>query len=112
MTTPKKVFSIAADPEGTPKALSASDIPEELAILPLRNTVAFPFTIIPLSIGISRSIRLIEDAQKGNHLIGLVAMKDPKVEEPVPGQVYEVGTLARIERVVRTAEKHLNVIVH
>jgi ATP-dependent Lon protease len=111
MTTPKKIFSITADSEGNPKRPFTHDIPDELPILPLRNTVAFPFTIIPLSIGISRSVQLIEDAQKGNHLIGLVSMKNPEIEEPVPGQVYEVGTLAHIERVVPTPENHLNVVV-
>jgi len=93
MTTTKKIFSVAADAEGNPQGLAAHQIPAELPILPLRNTVAFPFTIIPLSVGISRSIKLIEDAQQGDHLIGLVAMKDPQVEEPLPGQVYEVGPL-------------------
>ena len=112
MTTMKKIFSVATDAEGNPQGLAAHNLPEELPILPLRNTVAFPFTIIPLSIGISRSIQLVEDAQKGDNLIGLVAMKDPQVEEPLPGQVYEVGTIARIERVVKTPEQHLNVIVH
>jgi ATP-dependent Lon protease len=112
MTTRKKIFSMAADGEGNPTQLAAHDFPEELPILPLRNTVAFPFTVIPLSIGISRSVQLVEDAQKGDHLIGLVAMKDPAIEEPLPGQVYEVGTLARIERVAPAAEKQLNVIVH
>jgi ATP-dependent Lon protease len=112
MTTTKKIFSVATDAEGNPQGLAAHNLPEELPILPLRNTVAFPFTIIPLSIGISRSIQLVEDAQKGDNLIGLVAMKDPQIEEPLPGQVYEVGTIARIERVVKTPEQHLNVIVH
>ena len=112
MTTMKKIFSVATDAEGNPHGLAAHNLPEELPILPLRNTVAFPFTIIPLSIGISRSIQLVEDAQKGDNLIGLVAMKDPQIEEPLPGQVYEVGTIARIERVVKTPEQHLNVIVH
>ena len=112
MTTTKKVFSLAADAEGNPHGLDEHHIPEELPILPLRNTVAFPFTIIPLSIGISRSVKLIEDAQQGDHLVGLVAMKDPQIEEPLPGQVYEVGTIAHIERVVKTAEQQLNVIVH
>jgi ATP-dependent Lon protease len=112
MTTMKKIFSIATDEEGNPHGLAAHNVPQELPILPLRNTVAFPFTIIPLTIGISRSIQLIEDAQKADHLIGLVAMKDPQIEEPLPGQVYEVGTIARIERVVKTPEQHLNVIVH
>jgi ATP-dependent Lon protease len=112
MTTTKKIFSIATDDEGNPHGLAAHNVPAELPILPLRNTVAFPFTIIPLTIGISRSIQLIEDAQKADHLIGLVTMKDPHIEEPMPGQVYEVGTIARIERVVKTPEQHLNVIVH
>jgi ATP-dependent Lon protease len=112
MTPTKKILSVAADAEGNPLGLAAHQAPEELPILPLRNTVAFPFTIIPLSIGVARSIKLVEDAQQGDHLIGLVAMQDPQVEEPLPGQVYEIGTIARIERVVKTAEQHLNVIVH
>jgi ATP-dependent Lon protease len=99
MTTTKKIFSFAVDAESNPHKLDEHHIPDELPILPLRNTVAFPFTIIPLSIGISRSIKLIEDAQQADHLIGLVAMKDPQIEEPLPGQVYEVGSIARIERV-------------
>jgi ATP-dependent Lon protease len=112
MTTTKKIISFTADAEGNPHGLDEQHIPEDLPILPLRNTVAFPYTIIPLSIGISRSIKLIEDAQQGDHLIGLVAMKDPQIEEPLPGQVVEVGTIARIERVVKTTEQQLNVIVH
>ena len=86
-------------------------IPEELAILPLRNTVVFPFTILPLAVGVPRSIKLIEDAQKGDRLIGLVSMKDPQIEEPVPGQIYETGTVARIERVMELPDKTLHVIV-
>ena len=92
--------------------MTVYNVPDELPILPLRNTVAFPFTIIPLTIGIERSMRLIEDAQQEEHLIGLVAMKDSSIEEPQPGQVYETGTLARIERVMQTPDQHLNVIVH
>jgi ATP-dependent Lon protease len=53
------------------------DIPRDLPILPLRNTVAFPFMILPLSVGVPRSIKLVEDTLHGNRLIGLVASKDP-----------------------------------
>jgi ATP-dependent Lon protease len=102
---------IPADPEAVSK-LSPSEFPAELPILPLRNTVAFPFTILPLSVGVERSVKLVEDAQQGDRLIGLVAMRLPEVEEPLPGQVHEVGTIARIERVAKTAEGTLNVIVH
>lgn len=111
MTTTTKIIFPAesgADPKGAEKI----EFPAELPILPLRNTVAFPYTIIPLTVGVERSIQLIEDAQNGDHLIGLVAMKFPEIEDPLPGQVYEVGTIARIERVAKTPDNHLNVIVH
>ncbi len=102
---------IPADPEAGSK-LSQIQFPAELPVLPLRNTVAFPFTILPLSVGVERSVKLVEDAQQGDHLIGLLAMKHPEIEEPLPGQVYEVGTIARIERVAKSADNTLNVIVH
>ncbi len=47
------------------------DMPEELPILPLRNTVAFPYIVMPLTVGIPRSIKLIEEAERGNRVIGL-----------------------------------------
>ena len=101
---------IPVDPEAGSKS-SKIEFPAELPILPLRNTVAFPFTILPLSVGVERSVKLIEEAQGGDHLIGLVAMKFPEIDEPLPGQVYEVGTIARIERVAKSADNTLNVIV-
>lgn len=110
MSTPK-AFRMAPETEERSRENESLALPAELPILPLRNTVAFPFTILPLSIGIPRSVRLIEEARQGERLIGLVAMKDPQIEEPQPGQVHEVGTIARIERVVQTAEGHFNVIV-
>jgi ATP-dependent Lon protease len=87
------------------------DIPNELPILPLRNTVAFPFSMMPLSVGIQRSITLVDDALEGDRLIGLVSMKHPEIEEPLPGQTYEVGTIAKVEHVTRLADKSLQVIV-
>ena len=86
-------------------------LPEELPILPLRNTVALPFAIMPLAVGIPRSIKLVEEALAGNRLVGLVAMKDPSIEEPMPGQIYEVGTVALIHRVVRTSDGTLQVVI-
>ena len=69
----KKPLNTPEDQENTPSV--ESEIPNELPILPLRNTVAFPFSMVPLSVGVSRSVRLIEDALKGDRLIGLVGMK-------------------------------------
>ncbi len=87
------------------------NIPEELPILPLRNTVAFPFTVLPLTVGIPRSVRLINEAMEGNRLIGLVAMKDPSIELPGPDEVYTTGTVAQILKVVKGPDDNLQVVV-
>ncbi len=86
-------------------------IPEELPILPLRNTVAFPYIVMPLAVGIPRSVRLIEDVDRGNRVVGLVAMKDPAVEIPSTSQVYQVGTAAIIHRVMRSDDGTLTVFI-
>ncbi|MEA3374919.1 MAG: endopeptidase La [Chloroflexota bacterium] len=79
----------------------SGDLPHELSVLPLRNVVAFPHTVLPLAIGIPRSVKLLEDALDGERLVVLTAMTDPSVEEPGPDGVHQVGTLARVDRVVR-----------
>jgi ATP-dependent Lon protease len=86
-------------------------IPSNLPILPLRSTLAYPFSVMPLAIGIPRSMRLIEDALQGDRLIGLVGMPDAKVEEPLPGQMYDTGTMANIQNVSRTPDNTLQVVV-
>ncbi len=86
-------------------------MPKELAILPLRGNVAFPFAVLPLSVGIPRSVRLVEEALQHQSLVGLVAMKDASVSEPRPGEVFETGTVARIVRVMRTADAAMQVVV-
>ena len=87
------------------------NIPRDLPILPLRNLVVYPFNVVPLAVGIERSKKLIEDAIQDNRLIGLVSMKNPAIEEPLPGQTHEIGTLAKIERVLQTTDGNLQVIV-
>ena len=86
-------------------------IPEELPILPLRNTVAFPYIVMPLSVGIPRSVQLIEDTEKGNRMVGLVAMKDPSIEVPDSTQVYQIGTVAVVHRVMRGDDDTLTVFI-
>jgi ATP-dependent Lon protease len=88
-----------------------NNIPEELPILPLRNTVAFPFSALPLVVGIPRSVKLVKDAREGNRLIGLLAAKDPSIEEPGPGQIYETGTVAKVYHMVKTPNDTLQVVV-
>ncbi|MFQ5856583.1 MAG: endopeptidase La [Anaerolineae bacterium] len=88
------------------------EIPDVLPILPLRNTVAFPFGVMPIAVGIPRSVQLIQDAVRGDRLIGLVAMKQPELDEPDREDVYQVGTLALIQRVIQgNEEETLQVII-
>jgi len=96
--------------QGAPEEL-LEKIQDEIPVLPLRNVVAFPFGIIPLAVGIPRSVKLVEEALAGDRLIGLVAMKQPEIEEPTPDQIYSIGTVALIHRVIRTEEDSLQVIV-
>jgi len=86
-------------------------IPVELPILPLRNTVVFPSAVTPIVVGIPRSVKLVEEAVEGSHLIGLVAMQDPNIEEPRPGQVYEVGTVGFIHKVIKGSDENLQVLI-
>ena len=86
-------------------------VPRELSILPLREMVAFPFSVIPLTVGIARSVKLIEDAMQGDSLIGLLTTREAGVEEPLPGQLFETGTMARILRVVRGQDGTMQVVV-
>lgn len=99
-------------PQLEKKVNRAHNIPNVISILPLRNTVAFPFMIMPLSVKIPRSIKLIEGALQGDHLVGLLTSKNPNEDNPMPGQIYEVGTVAKIHRVMRCSlDEKINVIV-
>jgi ATP-dependent Lon protease len=83
---------------------SLTDIPSELAILPLRGVVVYPLTALPITVGRPRSVRLVDDAVLGQRLIGLVAAKDPEVEELGPDDVYTVGTAALVHRLRKAPE--------
>ena len=89
-------------PEG-PRSEEQSE-PRVLPILPLRNTVVFPMTVVPLAAGQPRSLRLIDDVASGDRLVGLVLQKDPKQEGAGPGETYEVGTIASIHQMMRVPD--------
>ncbi len=87
------------------------EIPDELAVLPLKETVVYPFSVTPLGIGKERSVRLIDDVMRGSRLVALVAQKDSEVEEAGPDDCYRVGVVARIARMLRLPDGSINVIV-
>src|SRR6058998_4357890 len=76
-------------------------VPDELALLPLRDTVLFPQSILPLAAGRPSSLNLIEDAVRGGHLIGVFTQRDPATEEPQGADLHRVGTLAAIHKVLK-----------
>ena len=86
-------------------------IPTELAILPLKGTVIYPGLAVPLIIGRERSIRLIDDALGGEKVIGVVTQKDPKVQDPAPEEMYEIGTAVSILKMVKVSERDIRVVV-
>jgi ATP-dependent Lon protease len=91
--------------------IEAEDIPEILNILPLRNTVLFPGVIIPITVGRDKSIKLIQDVYKSNRVIGVVAQKDPDIEDPVPEDLYNTGTVAYIIKLLQMPDGNNTVII-
>jgi ATP-dependent Lon protease len=87
------------------------EIPDEVAILPLRGLVVYPHTAIPLTIGQARSISLVDDVVAGNRLVGLVTAYDPEQETPGPDEIHEVGTLATIHRLFRAPDGTIRLLV-
>ena len=76
------------------------EIPERIPIIPVRNTVFFPHQFIPLAIGRPKSLRLIEHALRENTLIGVVAQKEGAIDDPSPDDLYTIGTIAKILKVI------------
>ncbi|MBS3809299.1 MAG: endopeptidase La [Desulfobacterales bacterium] len=88
------------------------DIPARLALLPVRDIVIFTDMVLPLYIGRDRSMRAIEDAMQGDRLIFLAAQKDPTVEDPNSKEIYRVGTVCRILRMLKLPDGHFKVLIH
>jgi ATP-dependent Lon protease len=93
------------------EALRNEDLPPEVPILPLRNTVLFPGVVIPITAGRDKSIQLIKDANNSEKVIGVVAQKDKNIENPGPGDIYSLGTVAQILRVLKMPDGNTTVII-
>jgi ATP-dependent Lon protease len=86
-------------------------LPDSLSILPLRNTVLFPGVVIPITAGRDKSIKLINDANKGSKVIGVVSQKDETVEDPTGKDVFKKGTVARILKVLKMPDGNTTIII-
>ncbi len=85
--------------------------PENLPILPLRNNVLFPGVVIPITVGRDKSIKLIQEANKGNKIIGVVSQKDQEEESPEFKDLHKTGTVAQIVRLLKMPDGSSTVII-
>lgn len=91
--------------------INKEGIPETLPILPLRNTVLFPGVVIPITAGRDKSIELIKAANDGDKVVGVVAQKDEAEENPGVHDIYKVGVVAQILRVLKMPDGNTTVII-
>jgi ATP-dependent Lon protease len=91
--------------------MNNEELPASLPILPLRNTVLFPGVVIPISAGRDKSIKLINDANAGNKIIGVVSQKNEGDEDPTKNDIHKIGTVARILRVLKMPDGNITVIL-
>jgi len=91
---------------------SELNIPDVLAILPLRGTVIFPQAVMPLAVGRPESVRLIQEALQGSRIIGAVMQRDPAVDAPRAQGLYTIGTATVIEKALKQPDGTLRLVVH
>jgi ATP-dependent Lon protease len=91
--------------------LKPEDLPEELSILPIKNTVLFPGVVIPITVGRQKSIKLVKKAYQGNRIIGVLAQKNSQAEEPMIDDLYRMGTVARIIKMLVLPDGNTTIII-
>jgi ATP-dependent Lon protease len=106
--SPEFITMMTEDEE---KVIEGEAFPDSLPILPLRNTVLFPGVVIPITVGRDKSIKLIREAYKGTKLIGVVSQKDPEIEDPNTDDLFSVGTMAQIIKMIRMPDGNTTAII-
>src|SRR6201992_561118 len=93
------------------EGLNDIEIPKELPVLPLRNTVLFPGVVLPITVGRDKSIKAVNDAYKANKLIGVLAQKDSNIEEPGLNDLCDIGTVAKIVKLIKMPDGGTTIII-
>ena len=91
--------------------LNGIEIPDELALLPLRNTVLFPGVVLPITVGRDKSIKAVNEAYKGDKLIGVIAQKDSSVEDPTVHDLEDIGTVAKVVKLIKMPDGGTTIII-
>jgi ATP-dependent Lon protease len=106
------VLEVVEAPLDAEDAIRASEpLPDALPVLPLRETVTFPETLTPLAVGQERSIKLVNDVLGANRMLAMVAARDPENEEPGPKDLYEVGVVGVVARMLKVPDGSLRILV-
>jgi len=111
------IFSAPTKKEGTSSNSDSSNqsdfkkYPDILPILPLRGVVVYPQTAVPLTVGQPRSVRLVDEVVGGDKLVGLIASKNPDLETPGPADLYSIGTIATVHRLLRAPDGTIRLLV-
>lgn len=92
-------------------AFDPSSLSDEIAILPLRNTVLFPGVVIPITVGRDKSIKAVSEAYKGDKMVGVISQKDSQVEEPTPADLQSIGTIAKIVKLIKMPDGGTTIII-
>ena len=98
-------------PPSPPRTVSVPEIPNNLPILPLRDSVLFPLAVMPISVGQERSLRLVDDVMKTSRVIGLVAQRRQQGGPPGPEDLYRLGTAAVIHQLLRNQDGTVQLVV-
>jgi len=106
---PEAIAIVAADPD---HLLNGADAPQELLLMPVRNTVLFPGVVLPVTVTRAKSVKLVKSLyHKGDKLVGVVAQRSPDADEPAVADLHEVGTLARILKLIEQPDGLVTVII-
>src|ERR1700712_411248 len=91
--------------------LNDIEIPKELPVLPLRNTVLFPGVVLPITVGRDKSIKAVNDSYKNNKLIGVLAQTDSTIEDPEVKDLCSIGTIAKIVKLIKMPDGGTTIII-
>ena len=97
--------------ESDQEDMNGIEVPAQIALLPLRNTVLFPGVVLPITVGRDKSIKAVNDAYKSDKLIGVVAQKDSNVEDPEVKDLEKIGTIAKIVKLIKMPDGGTTIII-
>ena len=101
----------APDLEEAVRATEGQPLPAALPVLPLKGAVTYPDTVTPLAVGQERSIKLVNDVLTGERMLAMVASRDPEIEEPGPDDLYDVGVVGVVARMLKVPDGTIRILV-